>query len=99
MCPCEDVIEEEVRLAIEEGYADIESLKRYTGLATGPCQGKSCLLHCRRLLMEVTDADPVDLGTITYRPPIQPVELGKLAADGAGTETVEHPGSGEGEGP
>ncbi len=89
MCPCEDVIEEELRHAVEEGYQDIESLKRYTGLATGPCQGKACLLHTRRILMEMTSVEPVDLGTITHRPPIQPVELGKLAADG--TDEGEEP--------
>jgi bacterioferritin-associated ferredoxin len=83
VCPCEDVTEAEVREAIEEGYADLESLKRYTALATGPCQGKACLVLARRILADETDTDPADLGTISYRPPTQPVRLADLADDDA----------------
>lgn len=79
VCPCEDVTEAEVREAVADGYADLESLKRYTALATGPCQGKSCLVLSRRILADELDVDPARLGTITYRPPTQPVRLGDLA--------------------
>lgn len=79
LCPCEDVTAGEVREAIDHGYRDVESLKRYTGFATGPCQGKACLVHCRRLLAEELDVDPSELGAITFRPPVQPVRLAHLA--------------------
>ena len=35
LCPCEDVTLEDVHHAIEKGYRDIESIKRYTGFGTG----------------------------------------------------------------
>lgn len=81
VCTCEDVTEHELVEAIREGYADMESLKRYTGFATGPCQGKSCVVLARRLLAKETGADEAALGAITFRPPIVPVPLGALAAD------------------
>lgn len=91
VCPCEDVTEAEVLEAIGDGYADLESLKRYTALATGPCQGKACLVLARRILAEARDVDPADLGTITYRPPTQPVRLGDLAEATPGPPPPEEP--------
>jgi sarcosine oxidase subunit beta len=28
---------------MKEGFLDLETIKRYTGLGTGACQGKSCI--------------------------------------------------------
>jgi bacterioferritin-associated ferredoxin len=81
VCTCEDVTDEECREAILEGYADMESLKRYTGLATGPCQGKVCVALARRLLAEATGEDPAEVGVITFRPPLKPVPLRFLAGE------------------
>lgn len=66
----------ELERAIEQGHADIESLKRYTGFGTGWCQGKHCLALCARLLVE-RGGDP--LRGITPRPPYHPVTLADLA--------------------
>ena len=51
VCLCEDVRVGHVRRAIADGYRDVELVKRHTGCATGPCQGKLChasLLQCLR---------------------------------------------------
>lgn len=79
-CRCEDVTMSEVDHAIELGLRTIEEIKRYTGLGTGPCQGKECLgvlaMHlCRRGL-----AEPGTIEPFTARPPTEPVTLGALAA-------------------
>ena len=75
-CRCEDVTLHELDAAIDQGYSDIESLKRYTGFGTGWCQGKWCVALCARRLVErgglVTDP-------FTARPPYHPVELRVLA--------------------
>ena len=42
VCICEDVTEKDVRQAIDEGFADVQSLKRYSTVSMGPCQGKMC---------------------------------------------------------
>ncbi|HVL48033.1 MAG TPA: (2Fe-2S)-binding protein [Candidatus Thermoplasmatota archaeon] len=81
VCACEDVTEDELRDAVLDGFADLESLKRYTGFATGPCQGKSCVVLARRILAEMTGEDEAALGAITYRPPTRPIPLRFLAAE------------------
>lgn len=86
VCACEDVNDVEVHEAVRDGCRDLESLKRYTGLATGPCQGKACVSLARRVLAEETGDDVAKLGGITYRAPVQPVPLRYLAGadeDGA----------------
>jgi NAD(P)H-nitrite reductase large subunit len=76
LCRCEDVTLHELEHAISLGHRDIESLKRYTGFATGVCQGKSCLFACARVLA----AHGGDVGHgITPRPPYHPVTLAKLS--------------------
>ncbi len=50
VCHCEDITLAEVIEALEQGYREIESLKRYTGIGTGPCQGKMCIVQTLRVL-------------------------------------------------
>ncbi len=79
LCACEDVTAEDVRRAFAKGFRDLESVKRYTGLGTGPCQGKSCVALVAREL-ERLGATPGELAPFTARPPFRPVELGALAS-------------------
>lgn len=83
VCTCEDVNDVELRDAIARGCADLESLKRYTGFGTGPCQGKTCLTLARRILAQETHTSVEDMGHITLRPPAQPVPLRYLAGEDA----------------
>ena len=50
VCHCEDVALDELYSAVAQGYCDIESLKRYTGIGTGKCQGKCCIIQTLRVL-------------------------------------------------
>lgn len=79
LCGCEDVSVEEVRRAWAAGHRDLESVKRYTGFGTGPCQGKSCLALVVRELLGL-GATPGELAPFTARPPREPVALATLAA-------------------
>ncbi len=77
-CLCEDVTRDEIISAILSGYRDIESLKRFVGFGTGPCQGKQCIQFVREVMAEMgVDPGP---GT-TSRPPIGPVKLSMIAAE------------------
>ncbi len=78
-CACEDVTLEEVRRAFESGHRDLESVKRYTGFGTGPCQGKSCLSLVARELRRL-GATSAEAMPFTARPPLHPVPLAALAA-------------------
>jgi sarcosine oxidase subunit beta len=79
VCACEDVSVHDVESAIERGFGDIESLKRYTGLGTGPCQGKSCQAAAMRIC-EQRNAVPVEARVpFRARPPFTPAALSHYA--------------------
>ena len=89
VCPCEDVTLSDVMQAFSLGYLDIEEVKRFTGLGTGMCQGKQCMVSACLLLDEAlkkttdrasqhpeSSKEPVPF---RQRPPVAPVTLGILA--------------------
>ncbi|MEM6993918.1 MAG: (2Fe-2S)-binding protein [Myxococcota bacterium] len=94
VCRCEDVTHDEIDHAIALDLTTIEEIKRYTGLGTGPCQGKECLsllaAHLvRRGLVAAHTVQP-----FTARPPAEAVTFGALAAAGpsrAATPTEQEP--------
>jgi sarcosine oxidase subunit beta len=63
------------------GYASVEEVKRYTGLGTGPCGGKECMVHCARLCA-AAGADERAVAPFTARPPIGPTPFAVLARAG-----------------
>lgn len=79
VCRCEDVTRAEVDGALELGLRTIEEIKRYTGVGTGPCQGKECMATLAQLMIE-RGVDPSTLEPFTARPPAEPVTFGALAA-------------------
>jgi len=80
VCRCEDIDRAELDEAIAEGYDDLESLRRFTALGTGPCQGKACLAECIRHLAGHHGVPEDDIGLMTLRPPVVPIPMGHLAA-------------------
>ncbi len=80
LCRCEDVTLAELDEAVALGLRTIEELKRYTGLGTGPCQGKECMCALASVLVErgIVGADAIR--PFTARPPSEPVTFGALAA-------------------
>ncbi len=79
VCLCEDVTEQDLCDAVAEGYANIETLKRYSTVCMGPCQGKMCQAAAIALCARETGRTIADTGVTTARPPEQPVPLGLLA--------------------
>ena len=78
VCICEDLTEKDITLAIEEGYDDIEPLKRYTTFTMGPCQGKLCSLTCAAIHANQTGLKLGELKRTTSRPPYQAMSIGLL---------------------
>jgi len=77
VCACEDVSTHDIEEAIARGFADVESVKRYTGLGTGPCQGKSCMVGAMKLCaphLPVTAQVP-----FRARPPAAPTTFAAYA--------------------
>lgn len=65
---------------MRHGYATLEDVKRFTGLATGSCQGRLCALPAINVILRITGRTTDDVGLITFRPPLDPVPLALLAA-------------------
>jgi bacterioferritin-associated ferredoxin len=82
LCLCLDITEDDLDRAIAEGFADAETLKRYTAVFMGPCQGKACMDTILGLLAEKTGVPQQQLRRPTHRPPAYPVRMGILAGLG-----------------
>ena len=72
LCFCRDVTAEDVTRVVEEGYGDMETVKRITGAFTGPCQGKTCVESIQRLVAELTGRRIEDVAGAARRPPVSP---------------------------
>jgi bacterioferritin-associated ferredoxin len=72
VCRCEDVTLDDVQHTLDLGYRSVEEVKRYTGLGTGPCQGKECMVLCAQLCGESPQP-------FTSRPPSGAVSFAVLA--------------------
>ena len=80
LCRCEDITLEEFREAFQEGFSELESLKRYTGCGTGFCQGKGCLSEAAADLATLRGIPADQMRLTTIRPPGEPLTFGQLAA-------------------
>ena len=80
VCPCEDVLLEDLEDASKAGFRGIEVLKRYTGVGTGLCQGRYCLPDALLLLAHLEGRPAPEVGYIRQRPPLVPTPLSALAA-------------------
>ena len=74
----------DVRLAVREGYRNVEHVKRYTALGFGTDQGKLGNVNGMAVLAECLKRPIADVGTTTFRPAYTPVTFGACAADGVG---------------
>ncbi len=77
VCRCEDVTLHDLEEAVQSGYRDIESVKRYTGFGTGWCQGKQCVALCGQMIASAGGDDAER--PFTARPPVRPLALARLA--------------------
>jgi NAD(P)H-nitrite reductase large subunit len=81
VCRCEDISEEDVIHAIEEGYSDVEELRKKLRIGMGPCQGRVCIQLVTRILERKTGKKIAQIQLPTVRPPLVPVSLGTVASE------------------
>jgi len=74
-----DVTVADLRLALAEGFTDIEHVKRYTTLGIGTEQGATSAVLGAAILAELKGEPLGAVGTIRPRMPFQPVSLQSLA--------------------
>jgi sarcosine oxidase subunit alpha len=74
----------DIRLAVREGYQNIEHVKRYTALGFGTDQGKLGNINGMAILAECLGESIPAVGTTTFRPAYTPVSFGLGAGDNTG---------------
>ncbi len=79
ICICEDVTVKDLKRAVGEGFDSLETLKRYSTVTMGPCQGKMCHSLSARVHAAIAGQGVSATGLTTARPPFQPVTLAALA--------------------
>jgi NAD(P)H-nitrite reductase large subunit len=80
VCRCEDISEDDVLTAIDEGYTDLEELRKKLRIGMGPCQGRVCIQLVIKILEKKTGKKITKVSLPTSRPPLIPIALGTLAS-------------------
>lgn len=75
----EDIQLKDIEHAVQEGFDNLELLKRYSTFGMGPSQGKHSNLNVLRVLCRLTNQSLEAVEMTTARPFINPVPLGHLA--------------------
>jgi sarcosine oxidase subunit alpha len=78
----EDLQVKDFANAAQEGYDNIELLKRYSTVGMGPSQGKHSNMTALRILGRLLGKSPEQVGTTTARPFFHPVPMSHLAGRG-----------------
>jgi sarcosine oxidase subunit alpha len=88
----EDLQLADLENAIQEGFDNIELMKRYSTVGMGPSQGKHSNMNALRVLARCTGSTPGEVGTTTARPFYHPVPMSHLAGRGFSPErrTPQH---------
>ena len=74
----------DIRLAVREGYRNVEHVKRYTALGFGTDQGKLGNINGMAILAECLGEAIPAVGTTTFRPAYTPVTFGTGAGENVG---------------
>ncbi len=82
ICRCEGVTAAAVRQAIDRGARTLDALKTATRVGQGLCQGRTCGPILARLVASQTGCPVEQAGFFRVRPPLKPVPLSTVAAEG-----------------
>ena len=74
----------DIRLAVREGYRNVEHVKRYTALGFGTDQGKLGNINGMAVVAECLGKSIPEVGTTTFRPAYTPVTFGVGAGESVG---------------
>jgi len=74
--------------AAQEGFDNIELLKRYTTVGMGPSQGKHSNMNAIRVLAKIRGLAVPEVGSTTARPMFHPVPMSHLGGRGFQPERV-----------
>src|SRR4029079_9678229 len=75
----EDVQYKDIVNGAQEGFDQVELMKRYSTFGMGPSQGKLANINAIRILAKTKGQSVPETGVTTSRPFYHPVSLGHLA--------------------
>ena len=75
ICRCNDVTLKEIEECIDQGYTDLESLRRKLRLGFGPCQGRTCIPLVKRILARKIGKRTSEIEDPIIRAPIIPIPI------------------------
>ncbi len=81
ICRCEEVTEEEIRQAVQDGADTIAGVKRRTRAGMGLCQGHTCSKLVARIIAEETGKPLAKILPATVRPPVRPLSVKVFLVD------------------
>ncbi|MBG1232256.1 2Fe-2S iron-sulfur cluster-binding protein [Aestuariivirga litoralis] len=79
-----DVTAKDIAQAKDEGYLQVEHLKRYTTLGMGTDQGKTSNINALAMMANLRNDDIEKVGTTTFRPPFTPLTIGAIVGRSMG---------------
>lgn len=79
ICRCEDITLSEIEEAFNLGFKNLESIRRFLKIGTGPCQGKTCIPMLQKILANLKNEKEIE--NITSRPPENPIPLGMFIGE------------------
>jgi len=82
----EDLQLQDFQNAVQEGFDNIELLKRFSTVGMGPSQGKHSNMNALRILARLVGKEPQQVGTTTARPFFHPVPMALLGGRGFNPE-------------
>ncbi len=78
ICRCQEVSQQDILDAIEDGATTVDGVKRRTRACMGLCQGKTCGRLVQGIVARETGKSPAEVPPQKSRMPARPVKLGQL---------------------
>lgn len=75
VCRCEDVSLEDIEKLVDEGYTELEEIKRLLRCGMGACQGRTCTRLIAQILSRKIGRPISELRFPRIRPPIRSTPL------------------------
>ncbi len=81
VCRCQEVSEDEILQAIQDGATSVDGVKRRTHACMGLCQGQTCSRLVQNLVAKETGIAPAEIPPQKSRMPVRPIKMGVFEGD------------------
>jgi len=89
ICRCEEVTEEDIERALQNGATTADEVKRFTRAGMGLCQGRTCRKSVERIIAQRTGKEIKDITPSNYRYPVRTVKMSAFEEEMDNSEKEE----------